>query len=422
MQTIDFYFASLALFFAFSGTILVVLWHIRQVSNGLPKNGFLFLSLAMFTLSLSAIHYFLSSHENDTVKVLIERILSSVGNMFLALSLPYFVFGYGTLSKRWIFFQKKDNWNTSIVLFFSSLFVLFSLLSDWKIGTLAIGQLIVVSLETFISAAVLLIFGYCLGETFRHQAFEKAFRRIVWSVLLVLVVSQILIALNQLFAFSFLVKNIIFIVYPAFISFLCFATLVTIAGFAWFFIEQINTLKEQKEQTLQIAQQQLLQLTPATETTPDSSLLPNNEQITDALPTHLPTLKIGYNNQLYFFELSLPKCNLVAFRYENYKIVNGFLFLLFYAFAKKNECYHDKSTINGYSIAMFNNTLIQALNTQLTDAGYEKITKEDLLFRNRQGKFELVVDPKQIVIVGLDQIKKESDSSSINSILSILDM
>ena len=422
MQTIDFYFASLALFFAFSGTILVVLWHIRQVSNGLPKNGFLFLSLAMFTLSLSAIHYFLSSHENDTVKVLIERILSSVGNMFLALSLPYFVFGYGTLSKRWIFFQKKDNWNTSIVLFFSSLFVLFSLLSDWKIGTLAIGQLIVVSLETFISAAVLLIFGYCLGETFRHQAFEKAFRRIVWSVLLVLVVSQILIALNQLFAFSFLVKNIIFIVYPAFISFLCFATLVTIAGFAWFFIEQINTLKEQKEQTLQIAQQQLLQLTPATETTPDSSLLPNNEQITDALPTHLPTLKIGYNNQLYFFELSLPKCNLVAFRYENYKIVNGFLFLLFYAFAKKNDRYHDKSTINGYSIAMFNNTLIQALNTQLTDAGYEKITKEDLLFRNRQGKFELVVDPKQIVIVGLDQIKKESDSSSINSILSILDM
>lgn len=422
MQTIDFYFASLALFFAFSGTILVVLWHIRQVSNGLPKNGFLFLSLAMFTLSLSAIHYFLSSHENDTVKVLIERILSSVGNMFLALSLPYFVFGYGTLSKRWIFFQKKDNWNTSIVLFFSSLFVLFSLLSDWKIGTLAIGQLIVVSLETFISAAVLLIFGYCLGETFRHQAFEKAFRRIVWSVLLVLVVSQILIALNQLFAFSFLVKNIIFIVYPAFISFLCFATLVTIAGFAWFFIEQINTLKEQKEQTLQIAQQQLLQLTPATETTPDSSLLPNNEQITDALPTHLPTLKIGYNNQLYFFELSLPKCNLVAFRYENYKIVNGFLFLLFYAFAKKNDRYHDKNTINGYSIAMFNNTLIQALNTQLTDAGYEKITKEDLLFRNRQGKFELVVDPKQIVIVGLDQIKKESDSSSINSILSILDI
>ena len=422
MQTIDFYFASLALFFAFSGTILVVLWHIRQVSNGLPKNGFLFLSLAMFTLSLSAIHYFLSSHENDTVKVLIERILSSVGNMFLALSLPYFVFGYGTLSKRWIFFQKKDNWNTSIVLFFSSLFVLFSLLSDWKIGALAIGQLIVVSLETFISAAVLLIFGYCLGETFRHQAFEKAFRRIVWSVLLVLVVSQILIALNQLFAFSFLVKNIIFIVYPAFISFLCFATLVTIAGFAWFFIEQINTLKEQKEQTLQIAQQQLLQLTPATETTPDSSLLPNNEQITDALPTHLPTLKIGYNNQLYFFELSLPKCNLVAFRYENYKIVNGFLFLLFYAFAKKNDRYHDKNTINGYSIAMFNNTLIQALNTQLTDAGYEKITKEDLLFRNRQGKFELVVDPKQIVIVGLDQIKKESDSSSINSILSILDM
>ena len=207
MQTIDFYFASLALFFAFSGTILVVLWHIRQVSNGLPKNGFLFLSLAMFTLSLSAIHYFLSSHENDTVKVLIERILSSVGNMFLALSLPYFVFGYGTLSKRWIFFQKKDNWNTSIVLFFSSLFVLFSLLSDWKIGTLAIGQLIVVSLETFISAAVLLIFGYCLGETFRHQAFEKAFRRIVWSVLLVLVVSQILIALNQLFAFSFLKKK-----------------------------------------------------------------------------------------------------------------------------------------------------------------------------------------------------------------------
>lgn len=422
MQTIDFYFASLALFFAFSGTILVVLWHIRQVSNGLSKNGFLFLSLAMFTLSLSAIHYFLSSHENDTVKVLIERILSSVGNMFLALSLPYFVFGYGTLSKRWIFFQKKDNWNTSIVLFFSSLFVLFSLLSDWKIGALAIGQLIVVSLETFISAAVLLIFGYCLGETFRHQSFEKAFRRIVWSVLLVLVVSQILIALNQLFAFSFLVKNIIFIVYPAFISFLCFATLVTIAGFAWFFIEQINTLKEQKEQTLQIAQQQLLQLTPATETTPDSSLLPNNEQITDALPTHLPTLKIGYNNQLYFFELSLPKCNLVAFRYENYKIVNGFLFLLFYAFAKKNDRYHDKNTINGYSIAMFNNTLIQALNTQLTDAGYEKITKEDLLFRNRQGKFELVVDPKQIVIVGLDQIKKESDSSSINSILSILDI
>jgi hypothetical protein len=422
MQTIDFYFASLALFFAFSGTILVVLWHIRQVSNGLSKNGFLFLSLAMFTLSLSAIHYFLSSHENDTVKVLIERILSSVGNMFLALSLPYFVFGYGTLSKRWIFFQKKDNWNTSIVLFFSSLFVLFSLLSDWKIGTLAIGQLIVVSLETFISAAVLLIFGYCLGETFRHQSFEKAFRRIVWSVLLVLVVSQILIALNQLFAFSFLVKNIIFIVYPAFISFLCFATLVTIAGFAWFFIEQINTLKEQKEQTLQIAQQQLLQLTPATETTPDSSLLPNNEQITDALPTHLPTLKIGYNNQLYFFELSLPKCNLVAFRYENYKIVNGFLFLLFYAFAKKNDRYHDKNTINGYSIAMFNNTLIQALNTQLTDAGYEKITKEDLLFRNRQGKFELVIDPKQIVIVGLDQIKKESDSSSINSILSILDI
>jgi hypothetical protein len=151
-------------------------------------------------------------------------------------------------------------------------------------------------------------------------------------------------------------------------------------------------------------------------------LLPNNEQITDALPTHLPTLKIGYNNQLYFFELSLPKCNLVAFRYENYKIVNGFLFLLFYAFAKKNECYHDKNTINGYSIAMFNNTLIQALNTQLTDAGYEKITKEDLLFRNRQGKFELVIDPKQIVIVGLDQIKKESDSSSINSILSILDI
>lgn len=443
MQAIDFYFASLAFFFAFSGIILVVLWYIRQGSKPLDNNGFIFLSLAMFTLSLSAIHYFLSSHENDLVKVLIERILSSVGNMFLALSLPYFVFGYGTLSKRLIFFQKKDNWNTSIVLFFSSLFVLFSLLSDWKIGILAIGQLIVVSLETFISAVVLLIFGYCLGETFRHQSFEKPFRRIVWVVLLVLVVSQILIALNQLLALSFLVENIIFVVYPAFISFLCFATLVTIAGFAWFFIEQINTLKEQKEtstetlisqlhkanalilqkeQELAITQQQLLQLTPATETTPDSSLLPPNEQITDALPTHLPTLKIGYNNQLYFFELSLPKCNLTAFRYENYKIVNGFLFLLFYAFAKKNKCYHDKNTINGYSIAMFNNTLIQALNTQLTDAGCEKITKEDLLFRNRQGKFELVIDPKQIVIVGLDQIKKESDSSSINSILSILNI
>ena len=85
---------------------------------------------------------------------------------------------------------------------------------------------------------------------------------------------------------------------------------------------------------------------------------------------------------------------------------------------KKLDLIHLICLLSFYSLKL----LIQALNTQLTDAGYEKITKEDLLFRNRQGKFELVVDPKQIVIVGLDQIKKESDSSSINSILSILDM
>ncbi|HNL07705.1 MAG TPA: hypothetical protein PKH93_09035, partial [Chitinophagales bacterium] len=129
----------------------------------------------------------------------------------------------------------------------------------------------------------------------------------------------------------------------------------------------------------------------------------------------------GYEQQLYFFQLHLPKCGIRTFRYENYKLVNGFLFLLFYAVAQKQKKYHQKTTLNGYSIAMFNNTLIQAINTQLIDAGFEKIVKEDLLVRTRQGRFELTIDSQNIAIVGIESIQKDSDRNSIESILSMLD-
>ena len=132
-------------------------------------------------------------------------------------------------------------------------------------------------------------------------------------------------------------------------------------------------------------------------------------------------LTIGYDQQLYFFQLHLPKCGISAFRYENYKLVNGFLFLLFYAVAQKQKKYHQKTIINGYSIAMFNNTLIQAINTQLVEAGLNKIVKEDLLTRTRQGRFELTIDHQNISIVGIDSIQKDSDRNSIEAILSMLD-
>ena len=71
---------------------------------------------------------------------------------------------------------------------------------------------------------------------------------------------------------------------------------------------------------------------------------------------------------------------------------------------------------------MFNNALIQALNVQLAEAGLEKITKDNLLHRTKQGRFELNIDPENINLININNITKESDRHSIAAILSILDI
>ena len=451
MQAIDFYFASLASFFAFCGIILVILWHIQK-NKQQDTNALLFLSLAMLTLSLSAVHYFISSRENESVKILVERILSLVSNMFLVFSLPYFKVGYAKLSSRWHFLQKIDNRAISGVLFFSGLVVLFSLLSDWKIDNFAIGQVTVVLLETLVTSVVLLVFGYCLGEVFSQLPIAKPFRLIVWIVLLVLVISQIMIAFNQLFAIRFLIDNILFLTFPTFISFLCLAALVMLAGLTCFFANRINSLNQENETTIEMLTNKLhlanntvlqkeqeteelktkLQQFEVSELASSSNLTPlsnalagnnlNEKDVQNPISTDVPSLKIGFENYLYFFEFSLPKCNIASFRYENHKIVNVFLFLLFYAVARKKNLYHQKNTINGYNISMFNNALIQALNVQLAEAGLEKITKDNLLHRTKQGRFELNIDPENINLININNITKESDRHSIAAILSILDI
>ena len=153
--------------------------------------------------------------------------------------------------------------------------------------------------------------------------------------------------------------------------------------------QEQQTLLQQQAHTIKQLQEQIEQTSPIAPTLSPihhaESIMPLSHSTSDFMVSDNENyLTIGYEQQLYFFQLHLPKCGIRTFRYENYKLVNGFLFLLFYAVAQKQKKYHQKTTLNGYSIAMFNNTLIQAINTQLIDAGFEKIVKEDLLVRTRQ--------------------------------------
>jgi hypothetical protein len=443
MQTITFYFATLAIFFAFGGSILLILWqHIKQQS-AVHAKAYLFLFLALFTLSLSSVHFFVSSHEDEAIKILVERILSAVSNMFLVLSLPFFSTYSSNKTNKYI----SEYTPMMVVLFFSGLFVLFSLLFEWKIGRLALGKTIVISLETAITALVLLVFGYRLSQVFNQQTFAAAFRYLVYTVFFVLVGSQIVIAINQLLYLPLLANNVPYIVFPIFVGFLCFTALIMVAGISTFLMHQTQLVQQQHEQealqyrhqqqeqqtllqqqahTIKQLQEQLEQTSPITPTLSPihhaESIMPLSHSTSDFMVSDNENyLTIGYEQQLYFFQLHLPKCGIRTFRYENYKLVNGFLFLLFYAVAQKQKKYHQKTTLNGYSIAMFNNTLIQAINTQLIDAGFEKIVKEDLLVRTRQGRFELTIDSQNIAIVGIESIQKDSDRNSIESILSMLD-
>lgn len=180
----------------------------------------LFTSLAIFSWAIVASYKIFDLNEFSLLHLVNDRILSSMSNLFLLLSIPYYPIS-GKHNKFITFSRNKEVWLTLVFVFMISVIGIFTVV-DKVFGSLDLfTRFLVVSIDSMVSISCLVMVAWVIYYSLKEIGYNKILSYYVVINFGLFALTQILLPLSKLFPENFSEY------YPIFLAFF----LIILTGF-----------------------------------------------------------------------------------------------------------------------------------------------------------------------------------------------
>jgi len=336
------------------------------------NQGLLFVIFAIFSWSVVALYKIFDLKEFTLSHIINDRILSSMNNLFLFLSLAFFPI---KIKNRFtLYFVKKEKWVINVFIVFSLVISFFTITDKVSDSFNYLSRLLIVGLDSVFSIACLSAIGYILYYAYKELGFGKLVLIYIQVVIGMFSLTQILLPLSKM------VPGTLSLFYPYFLAFfiICIAQFVFLL--ATYYSVLYYSLSNKSNQDFPSSKDRDV----------------NSQEIIEVL-----NVEIGYNNDKKIFYLKLTFKDKFQKEHteinENSKLLQPLLYWILFSFAKKQNV---MLTHQDVAIAKFR--MVDYWNKE-SDF---KLTQE-LLFFNESGHFELKLNEKSVVLKDINFFKSK---------------
>ena len=336
------------------------------------NQGLLFVIFAVFSWSVVALYKIFDLKEFTLSYIINDRILSSMNNLFLFLSLAFFPIK--KKNRFTLYFVKKEKWVINVFIVFSLVICFFTITDKVSDSFNYLSRLLIVGLDSIFSIGCLLAIGYILYHSYKELGFGKLILTYIQVVIVMFSLTQILLPLSKM------VPGILSLFYPYFLAFfiICVAQFVFLLATYYSVLYYSLSNKSSQEHSLVKDRET------------------NSQEIAEILK-----VEIGYNHDKKIFYLTLVFKDKFQKEYtetnENSKLLQPLLYWILFSFAKKQNV---MLTHQDVAIAKFR--MVDYWNKE-SDF---KLTQE-LLFFNESGHFELKLNENFIHLKEMDFFKSK---------------
>ncbi|WP_264522314.1 hypothetical protein [Flavobacterium sp. N1994] len=336
------------------------------------NQGLLFIIFAILSWSVVAIYKIFDLKEFSLSYIINDRILSSMNNLFLFLSLAFF-----PIKEKNIFtsyFVKKEKWVINVFIIFSIVICFFTITDKISDSFNFVSRLLIVGLDSVFSIACLSGLGYVLYYAYKELGFEK------WTLTYIKISIGLLSLTQVLLPLSKMVPGALSLFYPHFLAFfiICITQLV-------FLIANYYTVLYYSLKNNSLAENNFLK---------DQNI--NSQDIAEILK-----IEIGYSNENKLFYLTIVFKDQFQKQFketnENSKLLQPLLYWLLFSAAKKQNV-----MLTHQDVALAKYRMVDYWNKESNF----KLNQE-LLFFNESGYFEFKINEENITICEKDFFKSK---------------
>jgi hypothetical protein len=330
----------------------------KQINQGL-----LFVIFAILSWSIVAIYKIFDLKEFTLSYIINDRILSSLNNLFLFLSLAFFPIQ----KKNWFtrLFQKKEKWIINVFIVFSVVICFFTITDKISDNFNFLSRILIVGLDSIFSISCIVATGYILYHSYKELGFGKLLLFYINIVIVMFSITQILLPLSKMVPGS--LTNF----YPFFLAFF----IISVSQFVFLIAVYYSVL------FYSISNNQMF----------ESNFL-KNKDINSQEIIEILKITVGYNNDSKIFYLTLNLKDKFNKEYtetnENPKLLQPLLYWILFSFAKKLN-----TTLTHQDIAIAKFRMVDYWNKESNF----KLTQE-LLFFNESGHFEFKINQQNVII------------------------
>ena len=336
------------------------------------NQGLLFIILAILSWSVVAIYKFFDLKEFTLSYIINDRILSSLNNLFLFISLAFFPIK----EKNFITsnFVKKEKWVINVFIVFSFVICFFTITDKISDRFSFASRLLIVGLDSIFSILCVISLGYVLFYSFKEHGFGKLLLTYIRIFIGLFSLTQILLPLSKMVP-SFLSDYYSFLL--AFFI-ICIAQFVFLIA-SFYTIMYYTIIKPLNSETNILIEKEI-----------------NYQEINEII-----SIDLGYNKESKLFYLTLTFKDKFQKQYcetnNSSKLLQPLLYWILFSFAKKQNVMLTHSDL---AIAKFR--MVDYWNKESNF----KLT-QDLLFFNESGYFEFKINEQFISVNDMSFFKSK---------------
>lgn len=359
----------------FAGFYLLFLLFENKKKNSehgvkLVNQGLLFIILGIFSWSLVALYKLFDVKDLSLSYIINDRILSSLNNLFLILSIAFF-----PLKKKFFlskFFVRKEQWVINVFIVFAIIIAVFTITDKMGDNFGLITRFIIVGFDSFVSILGLILMGYVFYYSYKELIDSKFILNYILVVVFGLGLTQVFLPLTKL------IPDKLSLYYPfslAFFIVFLFQFLFIITTYFTLYFKGLNY----NFQNIQI-----------------------EDDVKDQSIDTINQIVLGFdsNEKKYFLKLVFTvndeeKKELVNY---NSKLLQPYLYWLMFSVAKKNN-----KTIFHSDLAISKFRMVEYWNKE---SSYK--LSQDILFYNDNGNFELILEKENIFVNDVSLFKSKN--------------
>jgi hypothetical protein len=335
------------------------------------KNAVLFTGLGIFSWSIVAIYKIFDFKEFDLLYVLNDRILSSLSNFFILISLSYYPVPKDLKIFKIIY--KKEVWFLYIFIFFIIIISFFTIFDKIFNSYNTIFRFIVVSIDALVSIFSIFLLGFYVKYTLKKYFINNLITNTYFILIVSLAITQVFLPLSKILPYFF--KDL----YPYIIALFLILSFGFIFSLQSFFVLVYSIADVSR-----------------------ANLSGSNELFLKIRVKTINKIVIGLNDEKeYFIELNLTLDNNISETLKiniGTKMLQSFSYWFVFMISKKSDVLLSHSEM---SISKFR--MVELLNKNSNF-----IFSQDIIFENDNGKYSLSIENNNIYFKNYNKLITKS--------------